>query len=280
MRHDYTDPVARLLDYGGYDIRRNGEPWPNYLELGYSKEHIPELVRMATDDDLNNADQDGLEVWAPLHAWRTLGQLRAVEAAKPLVRLFERFQDDDWLPIELPKAFSLIGPASIPAIAEFMADRAIEEFCRISVPACLEEIAQDHPDHRDDCIGVLVRQLSLYSANGPTLNAFLVMSLANLKATEAIELIRKAFFADCVDLTVQGDTEDVEIIMGLRTVRDTPPPDISLIRGLPRLDLENSRADGFGDFPTGTFTNPFKQIGRNDPCPCGSGMKFKKCCLH
>ncbi|WP_375462737.1 DUF1186 domain-containing protein [uncultured Methylobacterium sp.] len=25
--------------------------------------------------------------------------------------------------------------------------------------------------------------------------------------------------------------------------------------------------------------NPFKDVGRNDPCPCGSGLKFKKCCL-
>ena len=25
--------------------------------------------------------------------------------------------------------------------------------------------------------------------------------------------------------------------------------------------------------------NPFKGVGRNDPCPCGSGEKFKKCCL-
>ncbi len=23
----------------------------------------------------------------------------------------------------------------------------------------------------------------------------------------------------------------------------------------------------------------FKKIGRNDPCPCGSGLKYKKCCL-
>ncbi|MGB2727569.1 MAG: SEC-C metal-binding domain-containing protein [Halobacteriota archaeon] len=22
-----------------------------------------------------------------------------------------------------------------------------------------------------------------------------------------------------------------------------------------------------------------KEIGRNDPCPCGSGKKYKKCCL-
>jgi hypothetical protein len=25
--------------------------------------------------------------------------------------------------------------------------------------------------------------------------------------------------------------------------------------------------------------NPFKGVGRNDPCPCGSGSKFKKCCF-
>lgn len=22
-----------------------------------------------------------------------------------------------------------------------------------------------------------------------------------------------------------------------------------------------------------------KKIGRNDPCPCGSGKKYKKCCI-
>jgi hypothetical protein len=27
-------------------------------------------------------------------------------------------------------------------------------------------------------------------------------------------------------------------------------------------------------------TNPHKGVGRNDPCPCGSGKKFKKCCLN
>ena len=28
-----------------------------------------------------------------------------------------------------------------------------------------------------------------------------------------------------------------------------------------------------------TLLRRSKKIGRNDPCPCGSGMKFKKCCL-
>ena len=25
------------------------------------------------------------------------------------------------------------------------------------------------------------------------------------------------------------------------------------------------------------YINPYRKIGRNDPCPCGSGKKFKKC---
>ena len=29
-----------------------------------------------------------------------------------------------------------------------------------------------------------------------------------------------------------------------------------------------------------TVTNPNRHIGRNDPCPCGSGKKFKQCCLN
>jgi Protein of unknown function (DUF1186)/SEC-C motif len=34
--------------------------------------------------------------------------------------------------------------------------------------------------------------------------------------------------------------------------------------------------DGVVDTPA---VNPFRNVGRNDPCPCGSGKKFKKCCL-
>jgi uncharacterized protein YecA (UPF0149 family) len=27
-----------------------------------------------------------------------------------------------------------------------------------------------------------------------------------------------------------------------------------------------------------TQRRPPEKVGRNDPCPCGSGKKFKKCC--
>lgn len=28
-----------------------------------------------------------------------------------------------------------------------------------------------------------------------------------------------------------------------------------------------------------TYTRPGSKIGRNDPCPCGSGRKYKTCCM-
>lgn len=32
--------------------------------------------------------------------------------------------------------------------------------------------------------------------------------------------------------------------------------------------------------PGGSVRDPMHKIGRNDPCPCGSGLKYKKCCLE
>ncbi len=46
------------------------------------------------------------------------------------------------------------------------------------------------------------------------------------------------------------------------------------------LDGEGGGPDA-GDYgaPEAPFVNPLREVGRNDPCPCGSGKKFKKCCL-
>jgi len=33
------------------------------------------------------------------------------------------------------------------------------------------------------------------------------------------------------------------------------------------------------DHAVETVRNAHRDVGRNDDCPCGSGKKFKKCCL-
>ena len=75
---NYAKPVSRLLTLG--DVRKQRE-WHDYAALGLTAAHVQDLVRMALDEDLLWADSEDVVVWAPLHAWRALGQLRAGEAA-------------------------------------------------------------------------------------------------------------------------------------------------------------------------------------------------------
>jgi preprotein translocase subunit SecA len=46
-----------------------------------------------------------------------------------------------------------------------------------------------------------------------------------------------------------------------------------------RRELESARMAGSGDMqPVQQVVRGSAKIGRNDPCPCGSGKKYKKCC--
>jgi Protein of unknown function (DUF1186)/SEC-C motif len=42
---------------------------------------------------------------------------------------------------------------------------------------------------------------------------------------------------------------------------------------------EGEMLDGDGPPIEEPYVNPLREIGRNDPCPCGSGKKYKRCCL-
>jgi hypothetical protein len=111
---------------------------------------------------------------------------------------------------------------------------------------------------------------------GPSADArilgFAVWDLIDLRAVEAIDAIRDAYRRDDVDMSVCGDIEDVEIALGRamwaprRGVRTRLGA--SACRKKPRSARRRRkslpRRAGFG---------------RNDPCPCGSGKKYKKCCL-
>ncbi|MBI3495433.1 preprotein translocase subunit SecA [Candidatus Berkelbacteria bacterium] len=52
-------------------------------------------------------------------------------------------------------------------------------------------------------------------------------------------------------------------------------------RGEKTSQLANQQSGGLIDQPTGSLTDRFPtaipKVGRNEPCPCGSGKKFKKC---
>jgi uncharacterized protein DUF1186 len=226
--HSYESPVNQLL--------RLGEPrdvlgWPDYLALGLRPEHITELIRMAIDPALNEAPSDSGEVWGPLHAWRALTQLRAVEAAGPLTSLFRRIdeQQDDWVGEDLPEAFGRLGPGAIPTLTTYLADAANGEWARVAAAHSLERIGTRHRQAREACVAALTHQLEQLTQQAPSLNGSLVAFLLDLQAVEAAPVIERAFRFDQVDDTVVGDWEDVQVAFGLKVRREhprrPPPPD-------------------------------------------------------
>lgn len=269
MDKNYSPLVSSLLTYGdGRELRT----WPDYLELGFKPEHIPDLIEMATDEKLNKGDPKSLEVWAPVHAWRTLAQLKAEEAIEPLTTLLRMFDsdDDDFVGEELPKVFGMIGKKAIPALENYVFDDSNGLFDRIAAVHGLERIAANDPECREECLSIFTKKLQAFKNNDPTLNGFLVLYLTELNGTESIDVIRQAYESECVDLSVLGDFEDVEIGLGLKTTRVIPSKYSAAI------DELND------DFLTSSQNHPVRKIkiGRNEPCPCGSGNKYKKCCLN
>ena len=45
-----------------------------------------------------------------------------------------------------------------------------------------------------------------------------------------------------------------------------------------KKELEQARMAGAGDLQVQQVVRSGAKVGRNDPCPCGSGKKYKKCC--
>ncbi len=271
----YVDPVGRLLtigETGSYDPAK----WPDYVaNFGLAREHVAALACMVCDAALNRANTDSSEVWAPMHAWRALGQLGVQEAVAPLLGFLRTSENDEAVSQELPVVFGMIGPAAVPQIAAFLSDGSNPTSPVATAMAGLREIVARHPECRNECVGILARVLEPHAASDPVVNGFAVWTLIDLAAVEAIDVIRDAFRRRAVDLSLVGDEEDVEIALGLRKRRTTPAPRYHIE---PPGWLDQPHAGGIQ--PGIRLSPQGDKVGRNDPCPCGSGKKYKKCCLQ
>lgn len=205
------------------------DPWPDYLMLyGFTDQDVPELLMMVADPAYDELDEDDPGVWASLHAWRVLGQLRNPVSVRPLIRLFPRLCEDDSALSELCLVFGLIGPAAIPALARRWQQPAHEQFVQVLAMDALTQVALHHPASREQVLNVFRDYLAEPSAHRRTMNGLLVSNLLDLQAVECIDAIREMYRRNIVDISCAGDIEDVEIELGLRDERETPKPDYSI----------------------------------------------------
>jgi hypothetical protein len=219
---DYAPPLDKLLTYG--DCNKLPREWPNYIEeVGLTAEHIPDLIRMATDRTLGYVEMDDPTLWVSTHALRALGQLQAEAAVEPLIHLFSQlYDDDDWPRETIYTTLGMVGAPAITPLAAYLADPSHGTWNRICATSCFREIFKHHPETREACLAVLTQQLEQFNRNPSELNGFIVSALLDIEAVEAAPLMEKAFAARKVDIAVAGDWHDVQVELGLKS-RDQVP---------------------------------------------------------
>lgn len=226
MDVSYPPPLDQLLSLGDPD----SSDWLDYRALGITDEHVPLLIDVMRDERLSwdsfQEGEDEARYWAPVHAWRALGQLRPEQAVDPLLTHLVRHQEDDWAMEEIPEVLGTIGVAALVPVADALARAATEsESALVPVLAtALKEIAHRHPPLRDRAVGLLIGQLIEWAEQSGEVNAWLVSALLDLRAVESAGVIQAAFEAGDVDESINGDWEDVQVGLGLLARRTTPRP--------------------------------------------------------
>ncbi len=276
----YQPPVAKLLTMGECKLTKI-EDWQDYLQdVGLTAADIPELIRMMTDRKLWQSEE-GQEAWSVVHAWRALGQLKAVDAIAPLLSQWGQSEDDDWLVCEAPSVFQVMGIDALPALAAAMANQSLNEWARSGPTEGLVNIAEQEPEHRAACVEVLMRQLEAYNDNPELLNGMLVAALLDLNGVEAVDLIEQAYVARKVDDSIPGTWATVQIELGLKTESDFSPADFrpqfgsDLSSALPMAAASGFGAD-FGKMPQQLDLKPLQGFAKGVSKPAKRNKKKKK----
>ena len=150
-----------------------------------------------------------------------------------------------WLPVELADAYASLNTNSAGRrdfarrLAAGPDDAARERWERFRLVAPSRVDVPETADGltADDCFAIL-DQLGLVAGSPP-----------------------RAIEPEPVELVLTLDHEDVRELENVRMARTLGEPASTPIDALPSLDQRFGGAD----------------VGRNDPCPCGSGKKFKRC---
>ncbi len=214
----WSPHVAELVRLAGGESPAG--TWLDYRSLGLSAADIPDLVEVMADRELNQSP-DPAEHWAPLHAWRALGQLAAVEAVQPLIDLRIDL-DDDYLAGEFPRVMASIGAPAIPALAAALARDALDPIVRGAMAEAIGNIGEANPSVASDASALLADRLERYPEHTAELNSLLVGALIDLRAVEHADVIGRAMTAGPIDEMFCGDWEDVQIELGLLSERITP----------------------------------------------------------
>jgi hypothetical protein len=249
--------------------------------------------------------------WAPIHALFLIGEMadaRSLPSLAESIRLDDLMEGallSDFLTEEVNGVFARFPEEAFDAIAELVLDTSLDEFHRLAPLDGLYGIASRCPQLRQKLTDLLIRLVRRDPDLG--LATWALDRLARTDCPDARAIWKWAFSHRNVGF---GESESTEYREAKRRHRPWKDPDLELDpmdhfdpKRLAQIarDYESIEAEWddegedeakrsrpvFGgsdqDLVYEMPPLPVQQrrrpkIGRNEPCPCGSGKKYKKCC--
>ncbi|MFG3593614.1 YecA family protein [Bradyrhizobium sp. RDI18] len=255
------------------------------------------LKRAAHGEALS--DDESLLLFRGLHI---LGRARDRESCQPLLRLLRRPFDEvddlirDTVSESLANIVTCVFDDDSDALFALIIERSIDGSIREALFGAATFLAWERRIQRDRFRDLLVRFYEERSAeDGDQAWAGWLRAIALLGLRDLVPLVDKVFREDRIPEWIDRSQFDEDLADA-----ESAPDDIDRFTQinlgyiedvLVSLDWARGSEDdvfeagdekslwpGFA-YPSEPIRNPWRNVGRNDPCPCGSGKKFKKCCL-
>jgi len=230
--------------------------------------------------------------WTPIHSIHLLPLIKSKEALELLLDIIRYRSDDldDWLTESVGGLLAAFGKDAIEDLKRFSSDETLEAFVRNAATTALAFLASKTPSYKDD---IKEHLMDLFNATSDATFASLVADdIASFHDPSVMPQIRRAFEENRMDELIESEEELELVIAGkyddLLYYRCEEDPlnhfsrkNIEYLHSLHHSKPDEEDDNEFDEdeaFDFKTKEKP-KKIGRNDPCPCGSGKKYKKCCM-
>lgn len=284
MTKKYNGCVASLLSLGRDSIQGRNSTIAYIEKFGFNEEDVAQLLTLARDmeiyqfDYTDIAEDEGLEFFGVIHAWYVLSELQVPEAKQLFIDILEDaigYEVDDWMFSAFRCLITPYRKDMVEYMVDYIEDENHNEWVRIEYIEVLKDMLQAK-EVELSFVNLILEKLLTSGKNKIVVSGAISVCM-DLKLICHHALIAQCFADKNVDIDHVGDLEDVEIAMGLRVKRETERELTEIQKKWSFLndDMWDLSDEEEAMIP---FVKDELKIGRNDPCPCGSGKKYKKCC--
>lgn len=245
---------------------------------------------------------DVRQTWFPLHALFLMRELKATELLEPILDFLSQSEElirywvGDFLTEDIWSVIAMCGSDQLPHLKSFMLEPGRYTWCRSAVAEAVNQLALHERIPKQDGIRWIQMVIKYYLENRQAknlidsdVNGSLIAICLDLQAKELLPLIKQMLDGGIASKMVAGDYETVVEEMNrplrsyakrkIQTIKETYEEIIE--RDNRKIEKDDDVDDEYENYEDIKMPEPYvrpePKIGRNDPCPCGSGKKYKKC---